>query len=121
MIIYNSIDALEMQRIHDNSFPLPDLSNRLYISKKSVVADNQVVAISLIRLTCEGVLLTDANLPMPTRARASALAIEALKKDAIKLGLTDCHVFVSDKKTQSFLEHLGFSVCKEPVAMNINF
>ena len=110
-----------MERIHDNSFPLPDLSNRLYVGKKSVVADSQVAAIGLIRLTCEGVLLTNNSLPSPTRARAGAITIEALKKDALRLGLNDCHVFVTSKRTKAFLEHLGFSVCKEPIAMNINF
>jgi len=112
MIILNSVDRDMMQQIHDNSFPLPDLSDRLYICRKTVVDDGKIVAIGLVRLTAEGILITNQTLPHVTRARGSAVMINQLKQDAKSHGLSDCHVFVINDKVQKFLKHLGFENCK---------
>ena len=121
MLIHNGVDLEEMKRIHDNSFPLPDLSNRLYICKKSVIDDGKLVAIGLVRLTAEGILLTNQLLPVTMRARASAVVIEQLKQDVKAWGLDECHVFVKSSKVQQFLKHLGFQLSKGGQPLVIHF
>lgn len=121
MLILNTIDREIMQGIHDNSFPTPDLSDRLYIAKKTIIENGQVVAIGLVRLTAEGILITNQVLPKTTRARCSATAIESLKQDVKCYGMNECHIFVKDNKVKKFLQHLGFVSSKGGDPLVINF
>ena len=121
MLITNSVNYKDMEKLHDNEFPLPDLSNRLYICRKTVIDKAEVVAIGLVRLTAEGILFTNGSLPLVTRARASAVLIEQLKGDCKSQGLDECHVFVKQENVKRFLEHLGFSPCKGGDPLVIHF
>lgn len=114
MITFNSIDPDIIMQMHGNTaaFPLPDVSNKLYISKKTVISKGKPVAIGLVRLTGEGILIVDTQCNHIERAIASAAVIEALRGDVKNQGLEDCHVFVKDKGVQKFLRHLGFQDCK---------
>jgi hypothetical protein len=121
MLITNSVSLEEMKAIHDGSFPLPDLSNRLYICRKTAVDAGKIVAVGLVRLTAEGILITNQELPKSTRARASAVLVEQLKQETKSYGLDECHVFVKNAGVQQFLEHLGFNPCQGGKALVIHF
>jgi hypothetical protein len=121
MFITNFVDAEIMKEIHDNSFPLPDLLNPLYVSQKTAIENGRVVAIGLVRLTAEGVLICNMKEGSLARARASATLIEELKKDCIQSKLDECHVFVKDSKVHKFLSHLGFKFCQGGTPMVIHF
>lgn len=99
-----------MQEIHDNSFPLPDLNSMKFI--KTVVSDGLVQAVGLVRITAEGILITDQKLSLQQRAIASGLAIDELKKECMRAGLQDCHVFVEKSNVKEFLKFFGFQPCK---------
>jgi len=99
--------ADEVQRI-EIEFPFPDLSNPLYISRKTIIENNQIVGAGLVRLTGEGILILDPSQPKTVRARAAAQVIEALKQDVKSRGLDECHVFVRDPNVVKFLKHVGF-------------
>jgi N-acetylglutamate synthase-like GNAT family acetyltransferase len=121
MIILDYIDEEVIKRIHDDSFPLPDLSNPLYVSQKTVIDEGDVVAAGLVRLTAEGILITNQSLPAITRARASKELIEALKKDCKGRGLDECHAFVKNSVVAEFLFHLGFQKCQAGQPLIIHF
>ena len=121
MLVTDTVSREDMMSLHDDSFPLPDLSNRLYISRKTVVESGHIAAIGLVRLTAEGILLTNKDLPLVTRARCSAILVEKLKQDIKLQGLDECHVFVRKPNVQRFLEHLGFLPCKGGDPLVIHF
>ena|SRR5271166_6045584 len=121
MFILNDVNLDLMKSIHDGSFPLPDLTNRLYILKKSAVENGKLVAVGLVRLTAEGILMTDQSLPLVTRANCSTVLIESLKSDAKSYGLDECHVFVKNEKVSKFLKHIGFSPCNGGQPLVIHF
>lgn len=106
MIIIDS--SLGAQEIHDGSFPFPDLSNPLYISKRIAVCDGKTIAAGFVRLTCEGILIVDGNACKLARAIAGKEIIESLKIDVKSKGLDECHVFVKNPDVVRFLEHVGF-------------
>ena len=120
MLILNSIDPEILMQLHQGyEFPLPDLTDKLYISKKSVIESGKITAIGLVRLTAEGILITNDLCSQMSRARCSEAVINALRQDVKRQGLTDCHVFVRETNVQKFLRHLGFSDCKGGQAMVI--
>lgn len=120
MIVLNT-DGYDFQTIHDNSFPFPDLSNPLYISKREVISDGQLIAGGIVRLTTEGILFTNKDCSLHKRTIASKAIIQALKEDIKKKGLDECHVFVQQSNVACFLERLGFKDCKGGNAMIIHF
>jgi hypothetical protein len=111
----------ELKNIHDNSFPFPDVSNPLYISKKLVISQGKLVGGGLVRLTAEGILILDQSLPVGLRAIASKAIITALKEDVKKKGLDECHVFVKDPNVQELLRRFGFVNCQGGQPMIIHF
>jgi len=112
MLILNTIDDEITEKIHDGSFPYPQFDDKIYISKKTVVEHGKVIAIGAVKITTEGILITDQNAPLITRARCSEAVIEALKQDVKLAGLNECHVFVKEPKVIRFLNHLGFNPSK---------
>jgi len=121
MLIANYIIEKELRKIHDESFPFQDLANKLYISQKTVIDNGEIVAAGLVRLTAEGILMCNMNMPVITRARATRELIESLKKDVQSRGLDECHVFVKDPKVQEFLMKLGFKICRGGQPLVIHF
>jgi hypothetical protein len=111
----------ELRNIHDNSFPFPDLSNNLYISRRIAISSGQIIGGGLVKITAEGILILDENIDIQTRALASRYIIEALKKDCKMAGLDDCHVFVKKEKVRRFLECVGFKDCLGGNPMVIQF
>jgi hypothetical protein len=115
MIILDAVDLSTLESLHrsiQEQFPIPDITDPMYISCKAVVDNGKVQAIGLVKLTTEGVLVTDINLPKTTRALASVTAMNALKQDLISKGIHECHVFVQDEKVGKFLRHYGFKESK---------
>ena len=112
MLILDTVDAEEVRRIHDNSFPLPDLSSPLYFTKRSAVDNGQLIAVGFAKLTCECIVIVDSEQPTITRARAIKKLLDVQLLDASRLGLTDCHAFVKPQKMITFLEHYGFTNLK---------
>jgi hypothetical protein len=112
MIIIDGI-AREVMDI-PRDFPEPDISNPLYIAKKTIVENGQVIGGCLLKLTSEGILILDPKLPDITKARAIKEVIKGL--DEVNK-LDDCHVFVKDQRFKKLLERLGFMDCKGGSAM----
>lgn len=115
MIVLNAIDQLTVENLHrtvSEQFPVPDVTDPMYISCKSAIDNGKVQAIGLVRLTTEGVLITDNSLPKTTRALASVAVMDALKKDLLSKRIHECHVFVQDPKVARFLCHYGFKKSK---------
>jgi hypothetical protein len=121
MMILDFVDEEEAKKIHDNSFPFPDLSNKLYIFQKTAIEEGRIVAVGLVRLTTEGILITNKDVRSITRARAAREVIESLKKDCQLRNLDECHAFVKSDATVQFLLKLGFKMSKGGIPMIIHF
>ena len=121
MFIINNAEQEAVEKMHDNSFPIPDLSNSLYIAKKTAIDNGSIIAIGLVRLTAEGILFTDRDAPLTTRAKASYNIMNALREDLKIKGLDDCHIFVKDTKVNNFMQHFGFIPCKGGQPLVIHF
>jgi len=111
MLSINRICLDDMRRIHDDSFPLPDLSNPANIAFRSIIGDGKLIAIGIVRYTTEGILIADEELPVTTRARATEMIVKELAEEVKARGLYECHVFVKDLRVKAFLKHLGFIDC----------
>lgn len=107
MILVNASSSDDFKAIHDYSFPLPDLSNKLYISKKLAIEKDKVLAAGLVKLTCEGVLIIDRDLPLLTKVRVIRTLIDVQASEVKKLGMEDCHLFVKNERMKNFLAKLG--------------
>jgi hypothetical protein len=108
-MIMNSVNKDEMKRIHDDSFILPNIDNKQYILKQTSIQNGKIAAIGIVKLTAEGILLTDKDLPLVTRAKASKEVIESLRHNLKLIGLDDCYIFCKCPKVQRFMEHMGFN------------
>lgn len=120
MIILNSTGE-ELEELHDNSFPFPDLSNPLYVSRKIAMSEGKIIGGGLVRLTTEGILILDQNTTLQQRSIASKAIINALKEEVKSRGLDECHVFVQQSNVRRFLKSLGFNDSKGGNAMIIHF
>lgn len=107
MILVNTSSSDDFKAIHDDSFPLPDLSNKLYINKKLAIEKDRVLAAGLVKLTCEGILVIDRDLPLLTKVRVIRTLIANQADEVKKLGLEDCHLFVKNDRMRAFLIKLG--------------
>lgn len=120
MIILNSTGE-ELEGLHDNSFPFPDLSNPLYVSKKIAMSDGKIIGGGIVRITTEGILILNQDASLQQRSIASKAIINSLKEDIKSRGLDECHVFVQQANVRLFLKSLGFINCKGGDAMVIHF
>src|SRR5580704_1771789 len=100
MIISNQLTEEELSLLHDNSFPIPNINNPLYFSKKLIIDNGELIAAGLVKLTCEGVLVINEKAPLRSRVNGIKALIEEQSKDAKKIGLDDCHVFIKRHKMQ---------------------
>lgn len=107
MILVNTSSSDDFKAIHDDSFPLPDLSNRLYISKKLAIEKDRILAAGLVKMTCEGILVIDRDLPLLTKVRVIRTLIDNQSCEVKRAGLEDCHLFVKNDKMKNFLAKLG--------------
>lgn len=115
---YDSSDLNEVRSIHERSsdFPLPNLSDPLYVVKEVAIHNGQIVGLGAIRLTTEAVVILDLDKKSTTRARA----IENLLRTGIyksqKLGLDEMHCFLTGEITHSFADVLKNKFGFEDVA-----
>jgi hypothetical protein len=91
---------------------LPDMNDPLFIIKKAVEHDSQIVEAGFLRLTGELYLLVDHKRSTPATRweMLQRLCAEGLKR-AAELGLTDVSCWVPPDLEKSFgkrLEDLGF-------------
>ena len=120
MLISNIVDEEILKQIYDNSVPFPDIKDNLYLSKKVIYDNGEIVAIGLVRLTCEGIVFVNPNSPKTARVRAIKELINIQSDDAKRFGLKDCHVFIKRSGMLKFLEKLGFIKLKDEQSMMIN-
>src|ERR1700678_3602685 len=106
MIILDYIDPEDIKKLHDNSFPIPDLSK--CIAGRTIIDNGGISAIALLRVTSEAILFTNQNLPNITRGRALQALMKELEKELKYRNLTDCHIFVKNENAQKTLKHVGF-------------
>ena len=108
MIILNSIDEEMMKNIHDNSFPLPRVEKTIYFAKKTVIDNGEVIAIGILKLTCEAIIITNQKKSMISRIKAIFALFDPLNEEATKFGLEDCHIFIKHKVIANIAKRLGF-------------
>src|SRR5437667_9101996 len=112
MMLIDNIDEREARRIHDGSFPFPNLSNPSYIVQRTAIDNGNIVAHVIVKLTAEGILITDQSLPLVTRARCARELMNSAERPLKARNLDDCHVFCKDSHVIDFLTHYGFERCK---------
>lgn len=107
---------------HKESFPFPDISNPLYVAKRVVIADGQVIGAGLLKITSEAVLILDRDTELNVRVMAIMTLIKELQGLLGKFRLDECHAFVRDPNVQKFLERIGFqlSVSGTPLVLFAN-
>ena len=121
MLVLESIEEEEMKKIHDGSFPLPNLTDPAYIASRTVIDNGSIVAVGLVRVTTEAILIINQSLPRITRARAGQKLVEEMGRELRWRGIHDCHVFVKNPKVREYLRHLGFIDCNagEPLMIRL--
>ena len=119
MLVTDINHESEVASAHDNSFPLPNLNNKLYISKKQVISNGQLIAAGFVRLTCEGIVVVDLKQPLVSRVEAIKKLIEIQSEEARKVGLQDCHVFVKNDSMANLLRQLGFIELTNEIPMMV--
>lgn len=102
------IDSLKKIKI---GFEFPDLSSYLYACKRVALVDDKIIGAGFIRLTCEGILIIDESFPLVTRVKVIKALIDNVFAEAESIGLSECHVFLSNGKIRNLLSKLGFIDC----------
>lgn len=105
-------DVKEVYAIHQKfyNFAFPDLSNPLYAIQR-VVLDNsgKIILAGIVRLTSEGIFITDKDRSNITRMKAIKLLSEQMYKDVVNFGLEDLHIFAeNDDNYNNILRKLEF-------------
>jgi len=108
-------DIEELWRIKEKfyNFPFPDITQPIYCIQ-NVIRDDKgnIVLGSILKLTAEGIFITNKDLPEITRMKAILLANKEISKQAINLGLEDVHIFAeSDDNYIKILRKLGWKDC----------
>lgn len=111
----------ELYRIHDGSFPFPDLSDNTYILKKVVISDGQLVGCGLVRITSECTLMLDKSASLKRRVIATQELQNNMINELKKKGIKDVHAFMTDEKVFQLVQHLGFKPCPEKYVASLRF
>ncbi len=115
---YLSSDLEQIREIHERSsdFPMPNIDGPLYVIKETVVSDDKVIGVGLLRLTSEAVIILDLDEPRSVRARALEQLINTGIHKSQKLGIDEMHAFLTGEITHSFADVLkrkfGFVDCE---------
>src|SRR6266481_4238178 len=118
---YYPSDIESLRKIHKQDFPFPDPTNLLFLSKKTIVNDeNKIIGAGFVRLTSECILIMDESLPKLTRIKSVLNLAESLRRDVQLHGLDECHAFVRSSKIANLLYWFGFRESKGGKALVIN-
>lgn len=108
-------DLLKVEQIHDannKDFPMPQLDNGLYIIKKAVVKDGEVIGCCAVRLTSEVFLILDDEQSNVTKTKSIKEIQACLIKEIPATGLKDTHLFITPESDESYakmlIDHFGF-------------
>jgi hypothetical protein len=95
---YRNSDLAQLRAIHAAQgfdYALPDLSNPLFVTKKTLANDGTIVGAALLRLTAEAYLLLDPRAGTPRQRWQWLLALhDATERDAWQRGLEDVHAWL---------------------------
>jgi hypothetical protein len=91
------------------TFPLQDPFGKLFIIRKSIIQDDELIGSFLVKLTTESMLVFNDPSPI-TRAKALKLMYDYICKELVKLGFDDNHVFLNNLEQYGELlkKHFGF-------------
>jgi hypothetical protein len=106
-------DIKRLLEIHKKfyNFPFPDINNPLYAIQRIVTEKDKIVLAAIIKLTSEGVFITDKDISPITRMKAIMTADKDLKL-LWNFGLEDVHTFAeNDDHYVNILRKLGFQDC----------
>lgn len=108
-------DLQELWDIHKKfyNYAFPDLSNPLYIFQRVVRDENgEVITASVIKITCEGLFITNKDASHIKIIKAIKRLITQLREDCSLFGLEECHIFSeNDDHYINILRKLGFTDC----------
>lgn len=121
MIVLNIINPGSLAKIHDGSFPLPDMYDPAFLGKKTIIDNKNIVCFGMVKQTLEGILVLNHNLPVITKTRAIIELIRSFKEDMERIGQRECHVFVKNEEFKGILTELGFEECQGGTPMIIHF
>jgi hypothetical protein len=95
---YQESDLAPLRAIHTAqgfAYPLPDLTNPLFVTKKILADDTTIVGAALLRLTAEAYLLLDPRPGTPRERWHALLALHAAtEREAWQRGLEDVHAWL---------------------------
>jgi len=106
-------DIERLMEIHKKfyNFPFPDLSNPLYAIQRVVVEKDKIILAAIVKLTAEGIFITNKDIGNLTRMKAIMAADKDLKL-LWNFGLDDIHTFAeNDDHYINILRKLGFEDC----------
>jgi hypothetical protein len=95
---YQQSDLAQLRAIHEAQgfeYTLPDLNNPLFVTKKVLASDGNILGAALLRLTSEAYLLLDPRAGTPRQRWQWLLALHsATERDAWQRGLEDVHAWL---------------------------
>ena len=95
----------------NDKFPMPDLTNPLFVVRGTVVdSGGDIVGAGFIRLTAEAIIFMEPTLKRGMKSRIMHLLFNAGIKACLRKGLDNLHAFVYDKSsfTNFLVKRLGF-------------
>lgn len=104
-------DLLQVEKVHDGSYPLPNVNNNLYIVQKSIKLDNKVIGAAFVHVTTEISLVLNKEISNISRMRVILALMELLIEELGRFGYEDTHTFIvpeNDEHYAKILEKLGF-------------
>jgi len=108
---YQESDLARLRAIHAAQgfdYPLPDLRDPLFVTKKVLTNDDGIAGAALLRLTAEAYLLLDPRAGTPRQRWASLLALhETTACDAWQRGLEDVHAWLPPPIAAKFGKRLA--------------
>lgn len=80
-------------------FPLPNLNSKLYIIKKSIESDGELLGSFWVKITSETSLILQPDLSRLAKARAIKEVFDFLVNELVSMGLDDSHLFIDNDDT----------------------
>lgn len=116
MIMLRDLNLHDLRILEDSAlFPLPNLTNPLYVVKQSVVSDDKLIASFWVKITSEVSIVFGSEASSLSRARALLEVYHFLLDEMKRQGLDDTHLFVKNPGDfgNILVKHLKFKKVPE--------
>ena len=115
---YEPSDNPSVVKLRDADFPMPNLDNKLFVSKNVISLGDEIVAFASVRVVSESIMFFKKDLSRKYKVLALRAMVEKLKSELKIYGLDQCISFTDIP--EPLMKHFGFTVDESPTKVRLS-